>query len=92
MRSKITIALHLLAFLFLDGLIAMTAYVPTFKALILSRFERFEVDRSRFNDPRIQRPLHGEPLESWGCLLSALGHSYWQRKSAPGELRRHDKF
>ncbi len=32
----------------------------------------------------------GKPLESWGCLLSALGHSYWQRVpvagNAPGQL------
>ena len=27
----------------------------------------------------------GQPLESWGCLLSALGHSYWQRAPAKGE-------
>lgn len=27
----------------------------------------------------------GAPLESWGCLLSALGHSYWQRVSVSGE-------
>ena len=27
----------------------------------------------------------GQPLESWGCLLSALGHSYWQRAPAEGE-------
>ena len=27
----------------------------------------------------------GQPLESWGCLLSALGHSYWQRTPAEGD-------
>ena len=27
----------------------------------------------------------GKPLESWGCLLSALGHSYWQRAPAAGD-------
>jgi hypothetical protein len=27
----------------------------------------------------------GKPSESWGCLLNALGHSYWQRTSVPGE-------
>ena len=27
----------------------------------------------------------GQPLESWGCLLSALGHSYWQRTPAKGD-------
>ena len=26
----------------------------------------------------------GQPLESWGCLLSALGHSWWQRMPVTG--------
>ena len=29
----------------------------------------------------------GKPMESWGCLLSALGHSYWQRAPAAGDAQ-----
>jgi len=27
----------------------------------------------------------GKPSKSWGCLVSALGHSHWQRVSVPGQ-------